>query len=100
MTAAPNARASGERLMIARGIEAERPRRLAARFTRARCGTCRTRPNEKPGRLSSETGCLRVEDSNQTLSSAVANPSHVLSAGTNDGQNDSPFRSHFHADDE
>jgi hypothetical protein len=30
---------------------------------------------------------------------AVANPSHVLSAGTNDGQNDSPFRSHFHADD-
>jgi hypothetical protein len=27
------------------------------------------------------------------------NPSHVLSAGTNDKQNDSPFRSHFHADD-
>lgn len=38
-------------------------------------------------------------DSNQTVSSAIANPSHVLSAGTNDGRNDSPFRSHFYADD-
>ena len=33
MTAGPRASASGERLMIARGIEAGWPRRLAARFT-------------------------------------------------------------------
>src|SRR5258708_30029331 len=91
MTAGPRASASGERLMIARGIEAGWPRRLAARFTRARCGTCRTRQNEKPGRLSSGTGCLRVKDSNRTLAPTVANPSHVLAAGTNDGQNDSPL---------
>ena len=35
----------------------------------------------------------------QASSSAISNPSHVLAAGTNDGQNDSPFRSHFDADD-
>jgi hypothetical protein len=33
--------------MIARGIEAGWPRRPAARFTRARCGRCRTRLNGK-----------------------------------------------------
>ena len=38
---------------ITEGIEAGWPRRPAARFTRARCGRCRTRPNEEPGRLSS-----------------------------------------------
>jgi len=30
---------------LARGIEAARPRRCAPRFTRARCGSCRTRQN-------------------------------------------------------
>ena len=51
--------------MIARGI-----RRRAARFTRARCGICRTRPNEKLGKLSSwnlgplANYCLSAKDSN------------------------------------
>ena len=36
MTAGPRASASGERHSIAREIEANRPRRLAARFTKAR----------------------------------------------------------------
>ena len=35
MTAGPRASASGERHIIAREIEANRPRRLAARFTKA-----------------------------------------------------------------
>lgn len=42
---------------------------LGGSGSRERCGTCCTRPNEKPGRLSSGTGCLRVKDSNQTLGS-------------------------------
>ena len=69
MTAGPRASASGERHMIARGIEAGWPRRLAARFTRARCGTYRTRLGEKARRPSSgnlliASFCPRVIDSN------------------------------------
>jgi len=41
MTAGPRASASGERLMIARGIEAGWPRRLAARFICGRPPTCK-----------------------------------------------------------
>ena len=99
MTAGPRASASGERLMIARGIEAGWPRRLCGSVHESPVRRLPHAPQRKARRPSSETGCLRVKDSNQTLSPAAANPSHVLSAGTNDGQNDSPFRSHFHADD-
>jgi hypothetical protein len=35
-------------LFLARGIAAARPRRRAARFTRARCGASRTRTNKNP----------------------------------------------------
>ena len=56
-------------------------------------------PKPKAKKTKFRDRVLLVKDSNQTLSSRIANPSHVLAAGTNDGQNNSRFRSCFYADD-
>ncbi len=52
-----------------------------------------------PKRKAGKTEFKDWVSARQRFEPAIANPSHVLAAGTNRGQNDSPFRSHFYADD-
>ena len=84
--------------MIARGIEAGWPRRL-------RLGSrepVRHLPHA-PKRKARKTKFRDWVSARQRFESKLKLP-HCESqpcaiGGTNDGQNDSPFRSHFHADD-